>query len=172
MFPCFCCTFASLIENLPGCACMCEVGSDPVISGIATLSCPEHGGVCGQQPSVPGRYGTDHQPSHPRTISEFEVQLFVQTHGLVHLRNVQAHSSSHSSARSQPRSGPGHPYPELGLRLDHMANQKMKMTGVNGYGRAFVPMMIGGEPDHNSVSVQEKWHETRWTCFILTFGIL
>ena len=32
----------------------------------------------------------------PLTNSRNEVQLFVQTHGLVHLRNVQAHSSSRS----------------------------------------------------------------------------
>ena len=36
----------------------------------------------------------------PNFINSNEVQLFVQTHGLVHLRNVQAHSSSHSSSRS------------------------------------------------------------------------
>ena len=56
---------ASLSVCLPVCACMCVVGSDPVISCIAVLSCPEHGGVCGQQPSAPGRYGADHQPGHP-----------------------------------------------------------------------------------------------------------
>ena len=32
----------------------------------------------------------------PNFINGKEVQLFVQTHGLVHLRNVQAHSSSRS----------------------------------------------------------------------------
>ena len=30
----------------------------------------------------------------PNFINGNEMQLFVQTHGLVHLRNVQAHSSS------------------------------------------------------------------------------
>ena len=33
----------------------------------------------------------------PSFINGNEVQLFVQTHGMVHLRNVQSHSSSHTS---------------------------------------------------------------------------
>ena len=93
-----CCLFAFalvafLSVRLLVCARMCVVGSDPVASCIAVFSCPGHGGVCGQQPSAPGRDGADHQSGHPRPVPEFfqrqsignEVQLFVQTHGLAHL---------------------------------------------------------------------------------------
>ena len=74
----------------------------------------------------------------PNFINGNEVQLFVQTHGVVHLRNVQAHSSSRSIRAMQDQAtarrsrSPVPRRPELGLRMDHMDNQKMKMTGVNG----------------------------------------
>ena len=98
----------------------------------------------------------------PNFINGNEVQLFVQTHGLVHLRNVQAHSSSRSIRAMQP----GHQFPavpELGLRLARMDTQKMKMTGVNGPRPAFELMMIGGDLDRHPFRQYARWRPPRWT---------
>ena len=72
-----------------------------------------------------------------------EVQLFVQTHGMVHLRNVQSHSSLHTThAMQDRRDSRAHALrflADLGLSLprDLMANpmmmMMMMMTGANGH---------------------------------------
>ena len=78
---------------------MYVVGSDPVFLALRhflALNMAEY--VVSSLLRQDGTVQTTSQ--FPNFINGNEVQLFVQTHGMVHLRNVQAHSSSHSSSRS------------------------------------------------------------------------
>ena len=80
------------------CACICAVGSDVLgscISAFLHLSMAEY--VVSSLLRPDGTVQTTSQVTLdqlPNFINGNEMQLFVQTHGLVHLRNVQAHSSS------------------------------------------------------------------------------
>ena len=89
---------AGALFLFPSCACMCAVGSDVLASCIAAflhLSMAEY--VVSSLLRPDGTVQTTSQVTLdqlPNFINGNEMQLFVQTHGLVHLRNVQAHSSS------------------------------------------------------------------------------
>ena len=80
------------------CACMCAVGSDVLDSCILALL---HLSMAEYLVSSLLRPDGTVQTTSPVTLDQLpnfingnEMQLFVQAHGLVHLRNVQAHSSS------------------------------------------------------------------------------
>ena len=98
----------------------------------------------------------------PNFINGNEMQLFVQTHGLVHQHNVQAHSSSRDvPALSSPTNvravrnqaigrrsrspGSRRSRPGSSSHRDHKGCLRMKRTGENGKAMVVAFMMIRGD---------------------------
>ena len=109
----------------------------------------------------------------PNFINGNEMQLFVQTHGLVHQHNVQAHSSSRDvpalssstnvrAVRNQAigrRSAlldPG--APGSGSHRDHKGCLRMKRTGENGKAMVVALMMIRGDLDRRHCRLLTSGH--------------
>ena len=123
---------------------MCVVGSDPVISCIAVLSCPEHGGVCVWSAAFYARTVRRRPPARSPSTNFRMSSTAMRCNSLSRrmvwctyamFKHTAAHAASGRCRTKQPRGVPGHPSPadpKLGLRLDHMDSQKMKMTGVSG----------------------------------------
>ena len=98
----------------------------------------------------------------PNFINGNEMQLFVQTHGLVHQHNVQAHSSSRDvqalSSKTNVRAVRDHASrrrsrspvslaPGSSSHLDHKGYLRKKRIGENGPAMAVALMMIRGDLD-------------------------
>ena len=146
---------------------MFAVGSDSVVACLAALDMAVY--VVSSLLRPDGTVQTTSQVTldqFPSFINGNEVQLFVQTHGLVRLRNVQTHSSSRNIRAMQDQTS------EMRSRSPVPRRSQVRLTpGPHGHSEheddwgewTQSGLMIVGDLDRRPFHQSAKRRPPRWT---------